>query len=57
MREVMKGKTEIIERMSTKFVGIDTAEKKDFAAMCMTAYEAGREAGRKEQESKQAVSA
>lgn len=43
-----KEKVEIMERMTKKFADIETPERKDFAMMCMTAYEAGREAGKKE---------
>jgi len=55
-RQVMKGgdtmseeKKAIIERIATKFTAIETPEAKGYAVMCMTAYEAGREAGKVEE--------
>lgn len=41
-------KHETIERMARKFTELKDTETKSYAVMCMTAYEAGKEAGRQE---------
>lgn len=42
-------KKAIIERMATKFTEIPSSDAKGYAVMCMTAYEAGKEAGKVEE--------
>lgn len=42
-------KRSIIERMATKFTEITSPDAKGYAVMCMTAYEAGKEAGKIEE--------
>lgn len=42
-------KKTIIERMATKFMEIPSPDAKGYAVMCMTAYEAGKEAGKTEE--------
>lgn len=42
-------KKAIIERMTTKFIAIPSPDAKGYAVMCMTAYEAGKEAGKLEE--------
>ena len=46
MSEVKK---DIIERMATKFTAVESPEAKGYIVMCMTAYEAGKEAGKEEE--------
>lgn len=46
-------KKTIIERMATKFVAAETPEIKGYMVMCMTAYEAGKEAGKSEERERQ----
>lgn len=54
-------KKEIIERMATKFTAVESPEAKGYIVMCMTAYEAGKEAGKEEErgrwQQKEAVTA
>lgn len=42
-------KKEIIERMATKFAAVESQEAKGYIVMCMTAFEAGKEAGKEEE--------
>nr|UVX80338.1 MAG: hypothetical protein [Bacteriophage sp.] len=44
-----KEKKEIIERMATKFAAVKSPEAKGYIVMCMTAFEAGKEAGKEEE--------
>lgn len=39
----------IIERMAKKFTEIPSSNAKGYAVMCITAYEAGKEAGKVEE--------
>lgn len=39
----------IMERMAEKFTQIPTEDRKNYAALCMTAYETGKAAGIKEE--------
>lgn len=42
-------KKEILERMALKFTKIKSQEVKDYAILCMAAYQTGKETGRKEE--------
>lgn len=42
-------KREIIERMAIKFTKIESPDAKGYAAMAMTAFAAGKEAGKLEE--------
>lgn len=44
-----KEKKEIIERMATEFAAVKSPETKGYIVMCMTAFEAGKEAGKEEE--------
>lgn len=48
MSDTTNTKHETIERMARKFTELKDTETKSYAVMCMTAYEAGKEAGRQE---------
>lgn len=48
-------KKEAIERMAKKFTLLEDPEAKGYAVICMTAYEAGKEAGRREAMREEAV--
>lgn len=49
MHSMSEEKKTIIERMATKFIAIPSPDAKGYAVMCMTAYEAGKEAGKMEE--------
>ena len=49
MHSMSEEKKAIIERMAAKFIAIPSPDAKGYAVMCMTAYEAGKEAGKMEE--------